>query len=131
MEISFGAKLLTNPTQFIRKGDTALQRANINKVFGELEKFLTAKKVDKISAEDTVELVRGNAKNSFRYQILYSSPKLEETLPIKIHVGKTADDFHTGDALYQIAHLQGYLNGKTRGITESFHHFLKKVYDLN
>lgn len=128
MKISFGAKLLTQPSSFYLKTDTPQQRQNIDKVFSELGAYLSCDKVDKLTAGDTVEIIREPRKNKFWYTINYNSAKIKRTLPIKIHVGKTADNFHFFDGFHQMTHVIGALNGVQRGLGENFLQFSKRVY---
>ena len=106
MKITFGAKLITSPESFIKKTDTPEQQEHIKKVFRQLDSFLSLKKVDELSANDTVELVRSNGKKKFHYTINYRTPSNEEIIPIHMHCGNTPDNFHFYDNFYQLTYPQ-------------------------
>ncbi len=138
MKISFGAKLLTTPQQFVHKTDTPEQRQKAVR-FTELIKMLVESQVfDSFSHEDTVELRRTPSKKGhFNYHISYKSPELKNIHSfedITMEIGNKLDINAVFDAFEQISYAVMYKRGEMSNeypISDTYDDFFERTFKMS
>ena len=79
MNVSFGAKLLTTPEQFVHQTDTLKQKEDAVSFVRGLRLLVENPVFNSVTEKDTVELKRNPSKKGhFNYRILYKSPDIKD-----------------------------------------------------
>lgn len=138
MNISFGAKLLTTPEQFVHKTDTPAQKREAMRFVKGIKLLVESPVFDSYSKNDTVELRRTPSKKGhFNYHISYKSPEINNIKSfedITMEIGNKLGIGGVLDAFEQISYAVMYKKGifsKDYSIFTGYDEYFEDTFNMS
>ncbi len=115
MKISFGAKLLTTPEQFVHRSDAPEDRRKAMRFVHGLKILVESPVFNSLTANDTLELRRTPSKKGhFNYHMSYKSPEITDINSfedITMEIGNKLDIGEVLGAFEQVSYAPMYKKG--------------------
>lgn len=138
MKISFGAKLLTTPEQFVHKTDTPQQRKDAVDFVRGLKVLVENPVFNSLTENDTVELRRTPSKKGhFNYRISYKSPdikNIDSFENIIMEIGHKLGINEVFGAFEQISYAPMYKTGAMSNeypISDTYDDFFERAFKMS